>query len=128
MRFQREIGSEQEKNLGRVIYASETIQNCKNLTGHIDTLKDFDCFLSTVEPVLSGTVLSGHPLLNGQLSKSQKLCPLIIVILTSIKRSRSPFTESQRAVSIVLTCFKQSLCKRKALKYGDKQRARQLNY
>ena len=31
--------------------------------------------------------LSGHPLLSGQLSKSRKLCPLIIVILTSIKRS-----------------------------------------
>ena len=38
-RFHREIGSEQEKNVGRVMYASETIQNCKNPTGHIDTLK-----------------------------------------------------------------------------------------
>ena len=28
------------KNFGRVIYASETIQNCKNPTGHIDTLKN----------------------------------------------------------------------------------------
>ena len=36
----------------------------------------------TVEPVLSG-----HPLLSGQLSKSRKLLPLITVILTSIKRS-----------------------------------------
>ena len=41
----------------------------------------------TVEPVLSGPVLSGHPLLSGQLSKSRKLVPLITVILTSIKRS-----------------------------------------
>ena len=41
----------------------------------------------TVEPVLSGPVLSGHPLLSGQLSKSRKLLPLITVILTSIKRS-----------------------------------------
>ena len=41
----------------------------------------------TVEPVLSGPVLSGHPLLSGQLSKSRKLFPLITVILTSIKRS-----------------------------------------
>ena len=40
-----------------------------------------------VEPVLSGTVLSGHPPLSGQLSKSRKLCPFILVILTSIKRS-----------------------------------------
>ena len=38
--------------------------------------------VSSVEPVLSG-----HPLLNGQLSKSQKLLPLIIVVLTCIKRS-----------------------------------------
>ena len=43
--------------------------------------------ISTVEPVLSGPVLSGHPLLSGQLSKSRKLLPLITVILTSIKRS-----------------------------------------
>ena len=34
----------------------------------------------------------------------------------SIKRLRSPFAESQRAVSIVLTCFKQSLWERKPLK------------
>ena len=38
--------------------------------------------VTTVEPVLSG-----HPLLSGQLSKSRKLVPLITVILTSIKRS-----------------------------------------
>ena len=38
--------------------------------------------IGTVEPVLSGTVFSGHPVLSGQLSKSRKLCPLIIVILT----------------------------------------------
>ena len=31
----------------------------------------------TVQPVLNSTVLSGHPLLSGQLSKSRKLCPLI---------------------------------------------------
>ena len=36
---------------------------------------------NTVEPVLSG-----HPLLCGQLPKSRKLCPLIIVIFTPIKR------------------------------------------
>ena len=33
--FHREIGSEEEKIFGRVIYASETTQNCKNPTGHI---------------------------------------------------------------------------------------------
>ena len=41
----------------------------------------------TVEPVLSGTVLSGHPLLSGHLSKSRIFYPLITAILTSIKRS-----------------------------------------
>ena len=33
--FHGDNGSEQEKNFGRVIYASETIQNFKNPTGHI---------------------------------------------------------------------------------------------
>ena len=41
-RFHREIGSEQEKNFGRVIYASETIQNCKNPTGDIGTLSSYE--------------------------------------------------------------------------------------
>ena len=36
--FNGENGSEREKFFGRVIYASETIQNCKNPTGQIDTL------------------------------------------------------------------------------------------
>ena len=83
----------------------------------VRTCEVFLCFVTiTVEPVLSGTALSGHPLLSGQLSKSRKLCPFIIVIFTSIKRSRSPFTKCQRAVSIVLTCFKRSLWERKPLK------------
>ena len=42
---------------------------------------------STVEPVLSGPVLNGDPVLSGQLSKSRKLLLLFTVILTSIKRS-----------------------------------------
>ena len=37
-RFHWENKSEREKFFGTVIYASETIQNCKNPTGHIDTL------------------------------------------------------------------------------------------
>ena len=79
-----------------------------------------------VEPVLSGTVLSGHPLLSGQLSKSRKLLPLITVILTCIKRSPllsgrgHPKVSLNELISIVLTCFKRSLCKRKPLKYGNK--------
>ena len=39
-----------------------------------------------MEPVFSGTVLSGHPVLSGRLSKSQ-IFPLITVIFASIKRS-----------------------------------------
>ena len=50
--------------------------------GEGDKLGDLSGAMScTVKPVLSGPVLSG------KLSKSRKLLPLIIVILTSIKRS-----------------------------------------
>ena len=37
--FTGKSGQNRKKNFGRVMYASETIQNCKNPTGHIDTLK-----------------------------------------------------------------------------------------
>ena len=40
-----------------------------------------------VKPLLSAPLLSGHPLLNGHLSNSQKAVPLFTVNLTSIKRS-----------------------------------------
>ena len=44
---------------------------------------------TTVEPVLSGTVLNGHPQLSGHFSKSRKLLLLMYynIILTFIKRS-----------------------------------------
>ena len=45
-----------------------------------------DINLNTVEPLLSGPPLSGHPLLNGQISKSQKYLLYIIKDTTSIKR------------------------------------------
>ena len=38
--FTGKSGQNRKKNLGRVMYASETIQNCKNPTGHIDTLSN----------------------------------------------------------------------------------------
>ena len=70
--------------------------------------------LSSVEPVLNGTVLSGHPVLSGQFPESRKLIPLITLILASIKRSpvfpgrghhlRNP----NRTFSFVLTCIKRS--------------------
>ena len=41
---------------------------------------------NTVEPLLSGPPLSGHPLLNGQMPKSQKYLLYIIKDTTSIKR------------------------------------------
>ena len=40
-------------------------------------LHSYSSIVHTVEPVLSGTVLSGHPLLSGQLSKSRKLLLLM---------------------------------------------------
>ena len=74
---------------------------------------DQDVFLLTTdEPVLSGTVLSGHPLLSGELSKPRKLLPLFTVILTCIKRSPllsgrgHPKLSPNELISIVLTCFK----------------------
>ena len=36
--FTGKSGQNRKQNFGRVMYASETIQNCKNPTGHIDTL------------------------------------------------------------------------------------------
>ena len=42
---------------------------------------------TTAKPLLSGPLLSGHPLLNRHLSNSQKAVPLFTVSLTSIKRS-----------------------------------------
>ena len=36
---------------------------------------------------ISGPLLSGHPLLNGHLSNSQKAVPLFTVNLTSVKRA-----------------------------------------
>ena len=37
--FTGKSGQNRKKNFGRVMHASETIQNCKNPTGHIDTLR-----------------------------------------------------------------------------------------
>ena len=37
--FTGKSGQNRKKIFGRVMYASETIQNSKNPTGHIDTLK-----------------------------------------------------------------------------------------
>ena len=39
----------------------------------------------TVTPLFSGPLLSGHPLLNGHFSNSQKSVPLFTVNVTSIK-------------------------------------------
>ena len=43
-------------------------------------------FDNTVEPLLSGHPLSGHPLLSGQLSKSRNYCRWNTINKTSIKR------------------------------------------
>ena len=59
--FTGKSGQNRKKKFGRVMYASETIQNCKNPTGHIDTLKKmkekssfFVCF-SSVQNKLSNS-------------------------------------------------------------------------
>ena len=42
---------------------------------------------TTVEPVLSGTVFNGHPLLSGQVAKSQKFHNINTIKETFIERS-----------------------------------------
>jgi len=58
--------------------------------------------------VLSGPVLSNHPLLRDQVKKRPK-SPLNYCNLSSIKWSRSPFPRSQRVIFIVFTCIKETL-------------------
>ena len=62
---------------------------------HLQLSWIFSMYSRAVEPVLSGTVLNSHPLLSSQLSKSQKLSSLLIVSLTSIKRSPLLSTRSR---------------------------------
>ena len=45
--------------------------------------------IDTVKPLLSGPLLSGHPLFSGQLSGSRKFCQCSTVNKASIKRSRT---------------------------------------
>ena len=47
----------------------------------------FISFACTVEPVLSGTVFSGHPLLSGHVGKSQKFHNINTIKETFIERS-----------------------------------------
>ena len=47
----------------------------------------FFTYWSTVKPVLSRPLLSGHPQLSGHLPKSQKPFPLITAKLTHVMRS-----------------------------------------
>ena len=74
--------------------------------------------VDTVKPVLNGPVLNGHPLLSGQLQKSQKFLLFMTLNVTSIKRSpllsgRGHLLQSpSEGISIVFTCIKRSLHKR----------------
>ena len=89
-------------------------------------MKSFKILLQSNLYFKSGTVLSSHPLFRqiavSCQSPENPERPLITVILTFQNGHlykavlQSPFTESQR----VLTCFKQSLCKRKPFKYSGK--------
>ena len=60
--------------------------------------------LCTVKPLLSG-----HPLLNGLLSNSQKPFPLFTVNLTSIKRTRSPFGIPNCLILLYFTSINKAL-------------------
>ena len=56
--FTGKSGQNRKTNFGRVMYASETIQNCKNPTGHIDTLSDK--ILVTSDRVADSHTLKGE--------------------------------------------------------------------
>ena len=76
----------------------------------------------TVEPVLSGTLLSGHSFLSSRLSKSRTFFPVVTMISTSTKRSpllegRSHLWLSPNSLFVLYsTCIERSL-KAKPLKY-----------
>ena len=66
-----------------------------NEAHHTNLYRDLQVI--TVKPVLSG------PVLNGQLQKSRKFILIITLNVTSIKRSRSPFTKSQARVFLLFS-------------------------
>ena len=76
----------------------------------------------TVEPVLSGTLLSGHSFLSSRLSKSRTFFPVVTIIFTSTKRSpllegRSHLWLSPNSLFVLYsTCIERSL-KAKPLEY-----------
>ena len=72
---------------------------------------------NTVYSEYSRTCIKRSPSIKRSVVKVPKITSLNYCNFTSIKRSRSPFAKSRRAVSIVLTCIKWPLCKRKPLKY-----------
>ena len=53
--FTGKSGQNRKKIFGRVMYASETIQNCKNPTGHIDTLSKTFLFSKSSAAVIDGS-------------------------------------------------------------------------
>ena len=53
-------GQNRKKKFGRVMYASETIQNCKNPTGHIDTLRECpDLIAESLTYIFNQSLLTG---------------------------------------------------------------------
>ena len=95
IRIRKFVSREWSSPMGRELCTSDVLQYCESilpvfqtwLTLRLKKSKKKIYLFPVVKPVLSGPVVSGHPLLSGQLSKSRKLLPLITVILTSIKRS-----------------------------------------
>ena len=57
---------------------------------------------------ISGPLLSGHPLLNGHFSNSQKTVPLFTVNFTSIKRTQVPFRIPNWLILLYFTSIKRA--------------------
>ena len=68
---------------------------------------DLKSFSNTVEPLLSGHLLSGRPLLSGQLLKSRNYFQLNTINKTPIKRKRPPFGRPDEGFLLFFTPIKQ---------------------
>ena len=109
------------------IRALSNLKGEKNSKLQSQRSKSFTIYLrpfnrDTVEPVLSGTLLSGHSFLSSRLSKSRTFFPVVTIIFTSTKRSpllegRSHLWLSPNSLFVLYsTCIERSL-KAKPLKY-----------
>ena len=84
--FTGKLGQNRKKNFGRVMYASDTIQNLKNPTGHIDTL------IQDIQSAIKGTRVAA-----------------IKIAHNSFHLSTAPRNENDN-ISIFLACWVVSPC------------------